>query len=182
MDDPETFVEGGFPVEPYSEVIPGLFQASSWLSPEELFDTGFDAVFDLCGRDRSDGKIDDRYVSHLIDDVPYLEDPQAIHDLGERVAELVSSGKTVAVNCLSGLNRSGMLVARALIALGHSPTEAVELVRAARGPRALSNKQFMRFLIVDCTPRRLSSLRSGEPSEAEEASGPERLALRTVAR
>ena len=150
MDEPETFVEDGFPVEPYSEVIPGLFQASAWLSPEELFDTGFDAVFDLCG-DRSDGVIDDRYVSHLIDDVPYLDDPQAIHDLGERVAELVRSGKTVAVNCLSGLNRSGMLVARALIALGYSPTEAVELVRAARGPHALSNKQLMRFLVVDCT-------------------------------
>ena len=133
-----------------------MFQASAWLSPEELFDTGFDVVFDLCGRDRSEGVIDDRYVCHLIDDVPYLDDPQAIHDLGERVAEFVRSGKTVAVNCLSGLNRSGMLVARALIALGHSPTEAVELVRTARGPHALSNKHFMRFLVVDCVPKRLA--------------------------
>ena len=63
MDEPETFVEGGFPVEPYSEVVPGLFQASSWLSPQELFDAGFDAVFDLCGRDRGEGMLDDGYVA-----------------------------------------------------------------------------------------------------------------------
>ena len=144
-----------------------LVQASAWLSPEELFDAGFDAVFDFCGRDRSNGTIDDRYVSHLIDDVPYLEDPQAIHYLGERVAELVRSGKTVAVNCLSGLDRSGMLVARSLIALGYSTAEAVELVRAARGSHALSNKHFMRFLVVDCTPKRLSRPPAGRAIRAE---------------
>ena len=160
MSEPETFIEGGYPAEPYSEVVPGLFQASTRYTPEEMFDLGFDALFDLCGIDRGNGWTDDRYVVHPIDDVPYLNDPQAIHDLGERAAELVQSGKRVAVNCMSGLNRSGLLVGRALIALGHSPPEAVELVRAARGPHALSNRQFMRFLIIDCTPRRLATQES----------------------
>jgi hypothetical protein len=57
---------------------------------------------------------------------------------------------------MSGLNRSGLLVGRTLIELGYTPTEAVELIRAARGPHALSNRAFVRWLLIDCTPRRLA--------------------------
>lgn len=116
----------------------------------------FDAVFDLCGLDRGDGLADETYVVHPIDDVPWISEPEAIHQLGVQVAALVRDGKKVAVNCMSGLNRSGLLVARALIELGHAPLEAVELVRKARGPHALSNRQFMRFLLIDCTPEMLA--------------------------
>lgn len=152
-------MEGDFPAEPYSEVVPGLFQASSAYSPAEMFDLGFDALFDLCGRDRTDGEPDPRYVFHPIDDVPYLTDPDAIHDLGERVADFVRSGKQVAVSCMSGINRSGLLVGRALIALGYTPQKAIEAVRRARGPRALSNRHFTRFLLIECTPRKLAERR-----------------------
>jgi protein-tyrosine phosphatase len=74
-----------------------------------------------------------------------------IHAVGERIAALVGEGKHVAVNCLSGVNRSGLLVGRALVELGHTPEEAIEAVRRARGPMALSNQHFVRFLLVDCT-------------------------------
>jgi Holliday junction resolvasome RuvABC DNA-binding subunit len=51
------------------------------------------------------------------------------------------------------------LVGRALVALGYTPEEAIEAVRSARGPMALSNQHFVRFLLVDCTPRALGRRR-----------------------
>ena len=153
-----TLDENGYPTEPYSEVVPGVFQADTTYSPVELLQQGFDAVFDLCGLDRSGGVADGTYVAHPIDDVPWISDPNAIHELGIRVAEHVRRGSRVAVNCMSGLNRSGLLVGRALIALGYSPAEALALIRKARGPHALSNRQFVRFLLIVCPPRGLGNL------------------------
>src|SRR5438552_18821757 len=109
--------ELGLPVAPYDEVVPGLFQASSALSPVELLDRErFDAMFDLCGVDRSTGVEGDAYTFHAIDDVPWFDDAQAIDELGTDAARLVLSGKRVVVACMSGLNRSGLLVARCLVA------------------------------------------------------------------
>lgn len=150
------FDELGYPLNPYDEVVPGLFQASSRLEPAELFER-FDAVFDLCGWDRGASVPDPRYRFHLIDDVPWIEDPDSIHRLAAEVAGLVRSGGSVVVNCAAGLNRSGLLVGRSLIELGHTPAEAVELVRRARGFHALSNREFTRFLLIECTPRSLAT-------------------------
>ena len=156
--EPETFVEGGYPVEPYTEVIPGLFQASAARSPAEML-TLFDVLVDVGGRDRWDGEPDPRYRFHPLDDVPYIADAEMIHTVGERIASLVREGKHVAVNCLSGVNRSGLVVGRALVELGYTPEEAIEAVRSARGPMALSNRRFVRFLLVDCTPHALARRR-----------------------
>jgi hypothetical protein len=154
----ETFVEGGYPVEPYTEVIPGLFLASAAHSPAEMLSM-FDVLIDVGGRDRWDRDPDPRYSFHPLDDVPFIVDAEMIHSVGERIASLVSEGKHVAVNCLSGVNRSGLLVGRALVELGYTPEEAIEAVRRARGPMALSNQHFVRFLLVDCTPRALARRR-----------------------
>ena len=154
----ETLVEGGYPAEPYTEVIPGLFQASAAHSPAEMLSM-FDFLIDVGGRDRWDGELDPRYRFHPLDDVPFIVDAEMIHSVGERIAVLVSEGKHVAVNCLSGVNRSGLLVGRALVELGYTPEDAIEAVRRARGPMALSNKHFVRFLLVDCTPRALARRR-----------------------
>ncbi|MBA3690094.1 MAG: dual specificity protein phosphatase family protein [Actinobacteria bacterium] len=89
--------------------------------------------------------------------MPWIEDPAAIHRMAADAAVMVRAGRSVVVNCAAGLNRSGLLVARSLIELGRPPKEAVELVREARGVHALSNKQFVRFLFIDCTPRALAA-------------------------
>jgi hypothetical protein len=149
---------GGYPVEPYTEVIPGLVQASAAHSPAEMLSM-FDVLIDVGGRDRWEGDPDPRYSFHPLDDVPFIVDAEMIHSVGERIASLVREGKHVAVNCLSGVNRSGLLIARALLELGYSPEEAIEAVRTARGPMALSNQHFLRFLMVDCTPRALARRR-----------------------
>jgi hypothetical protein len=154
----ESFVWGGYPVEPYTEVIEGLVQASAAHSPAEML-AMFDILIDVGGRDRWKGDPDPRYSFHPLDDVPFISDAEMIHTVGERIASLVSEGKHVAVNCLSGVNRSGLLVGRALVELGYSPAQAIEAVRGARGPMALSNPGFVRFLLVDCSPRALARRR-----------------------
>jgi voltage-gated potassium channel len=78
------------------------------------------------------------YRFFLIDDVPWIPDPGAIDAMAAEIAAWVRAGKRAAVNCSAGLNRSGLLVGRTLIELGHTPAEAVELVRRVRGPHALS--------------------------------------------
>ena len=156
--EPENVVTYEYPVEPYSEVIPGLFLASAAHSPPEMLSM-FDVLIDVGGRDRWEGEPDPRYSFHPLDDVPFIADAEMIHAVGERIASLVSEGKHVAVNCLSGVNRSGLLVGRALVALGSTPEEAIEAVRSARGAMALSNQHFVRFLLVDCTPSALARRR-----------------------
>ncbi len=155
----EHFDEERYPLDAYAEVVPGLYQADTTWSPIQLFDQGFDAVFDLCGIDRGDGLAGQRYVVHPMDDVPWIPDQDAIHELAGEVAHLVRRDRRVVVNCMSGLNRSGLLVGRTLIALGHTPEEAVAMIREARGPRALSNRAFAKFLLLDCTPRALACRR-----------------------
>lgn len=142
--------DDGWPLHGYDWVVPGLAQADTTYTPVELLDEhGFDAVFDLCGWPREEGMEDRPYVFFQLDDVPTIPDPQAIDDLGMCVAALVRAGGRVAVNCAAGLNRSGLIVGRALIELGHPPAEAIRLVRQARGPWALSNVEFARFLLIE---------------------------------
>lgn len=144
----------GYPLDPYNEVIPRLAQASSWISPDLLLGAhGFDVSVDLGGWDQSANMAGQRYVFLLMDDIPSIRDPDAVHMLGIRVASMVDCGERVVVNCAAGLNRSGLVVGRALIALGHRPSEAIELIRAARGPRALFNRTFEQFLLERCTPK-----------------------------
>jgi hypothetical protein len=144
----------GYPLDPFNEVIPGLAQASWWIPPNELLDEcGFDVSVDVGGWDQSQNMAGRRYVFLLMDDVPAIPDADAVHMLGIRVASMVDAGDHVVVNCAAGLNRSGLVVGRALIALGHQPAEAIELIRAARGPNALFNRTFERFLLERCTPR-----------------------------
>jgi hypothetical protein len=154
----EDVVTYEYPGEAYSEVIPGLFLASAAHSPAEMLSM-FDVLIDVGGRDRWEGEPDPRYSFHPLDDVPFIADAEMIHAVGERIASLVREGKHVAVNCLSGVNRSGLLVARALVELGSTPEEAIEAVRNARGPMALSNQHFVQFLLVDCTPHALARRR-----------------------
>jgi protein-tyrosine phosphatase len=118
----------------------------------------FDVLIDVGGRDRWVGDPDPRYAFHPIDDVPHIVDEEMIHAVGERIASLVREGKHVAVNCLGGMNRSGLLIGRALVELGYTPEEAIGAVRRARGPMALGNPRFARFLL-ECTPRVLARRR-----------------------
>lgn len=64
------------------------------------------------------------------------------------VARSVLGGDRVLVTCAMGWNRSGLVSGLALRALGARPADAVTLVRKARGPNALGNAVFERFVLT----------------------------------
>jgi hypothetical protein len=145
-----------YPVDHLAEVVPGLAIADDTVSPADLGARGYDAVYDVYGPGIRAPVPGTTYVVHRIDDVPWAAVPDSVDALAEEIAALIRGGRCVAVVCSTGLNRSGLVAARALIALGHAPADAIGLVRHTRGPRALSNRAFVHYLLLDCTPRRLA--------------------------
>jgi protein-tyrosine phosphatase len=91
------------------------------------------------------------YVHFPIDDADTV-DPKT-REVAKLVADLVRGGNRVLVHCVQGLNRSGLVVARALMFLGHSAGEAIELVRLRRGLDegfgALGNPRFVAWLMSE---------------------------------
>jgi ADP-ribosyl-[dinitrogen reductase] hydrolase len=53
-------------------------------------------------------------------------------DVGERLRQHLSAGRSVLLHCLGGLGRTGTIAARLLAELGVPPAEAVRQVREAR--------------------------------------------------
>lgn len=62
------------------------------------------------------------------------------------VAKHQKKGQTVLVTCYAGQNRSGLVAALALMTLGMGARPAIERIRAARGPQALSNPSFVNMI------------------------------------
>lgn len=72
-----------------------------------------------------------------------------------KVIQWLQGGKRVLVTCHQGRNRSGIICALALCkGKGMSPKRAVNTIRAARGPSALRNDYFLRFLSEYCSARK----------------------------
>lgn len=61
----------------------------------------------------------------------------ALHEATAWIEARVSAGRSVLVHCVGGLGRSGMIAACWLRSRGVSADEALAIVRAARGPRAV---------------------------------------------
>ena len=139
----------------------------SWITPTPEFT--FDAVIPgLYQGDFPAGTVDwsrfDDVVSLTIEDVPGVRlqvgglrmhvpiwddemvDPTGVRAAALTVAERVTAGKRVLVHCSAGLNRSGVVAARALMFMGMPVAEAIARVRSARGPYALSNPDFVAWL------------------------------------
>ncbi|KRB76596.1 hypothetical protein ASE01_15945 [Nocardioides sp. Root190] len=136
--------------EPWNEVVPGLFQGGhDVLSQARTCVVGdeFDLVISMvtrAGYGPADG------VEHH---VLRMADAAVDQGIARRVAELagvaaaaVRDGRSVLVRCSGGLNRSGLMVASTLVELGHDVPSAIDLVRRARGPWALTNPMFVRHL------------------------------------
>lgn len=65
---------------------------------------------------------------------------------GRIVADGIREGRKVLVRCQAGLNRSSLVAGIALVILGFSGADAVQLIRARRSPWALCNEQYAQFL------------------------------------
>jgi hypothetical protein len=137
------------------EVDRGLFIATRLGSEAEYASLDVDAIVDL--EDWATGWVPPVplgrvFVSFPIDDGDEV-DPKVV-EVAALVASLIRAGSRVLVHCTEGLNRSGVVVARALMEMGRTADEAVDLVRRARGPSvdgfpALGNPAFVEWLHLE---------------------------------
>lgn len=139
------------------EVLPGLFLARRLVEPHDFASLGVDAIvaLDDCEYTWSPPVPENHlYVHFPIDDADTV-DPKT-RQVARLVADLVQGGHRVLVHCVQGLNRSGIVVARALMLLGYSAAEAIDLVRLRRGLDegfgALGNERFVEWLLSEEAP------------------------------
>ena len=148
--------ENHYPRALWSEILPGLWQGGTddhdvigapGHSPNRVTSTHFDSVYTLYARANA--------ASWNVKEIRFgfadgdMSDFDAERDLYFAVREAHAdwkAGKRVLVRCQAGLNRSGLLMALVLIRDGHTPEQAVELIRQNRGEIALCNDIFVRWL------------------------------------
>lgn len=76
------------------------------------------------------------------------------------VADRHRAGEKVLVRCQAGLNRSSFVAGLAMVELGHTGQEALQLLRSRRSEWALCNEQFATFLTSENAPTVLETERS----------------------
>lgn len=75
--------------------------------------------------------------------------------LARAACDAVDQDRRVLVRCYSGYNRSGLVIAHALVRQGRSAEEAIRLIRARRSPWALHNDLFVDYLRTGLSTARL---------------------------
>jgi protein-tyrosine phosphatase len=142
-----------FADDPWNEIRPGLFQGGhDYVGGDVVVRDEFDLVVSLYRRSSyilDHGPPPD--VEHLVytfpDAILTAEHGAKVVVLAARVANDVLDGKKVLVRCQAGYNRSGLVVALALKALGMTGEDAVDLIHQQRSPWALCNTSFVRYII-----------------------------------
>ncbi|HET9379482.1 MAG TPA: dual specificity protein phosphatase family protein [Streptomyces sp.] len=150
------------PDHPWDEIVPGL-----WMGGHEFTgDAGqlefavvrgqFNLVQSLV---RLPGHGPDPGVEHQVWPIPDgpLDGTQlagAIR-LAEAACAALEGGRTVLVRCCRGYNRSGIVVAHALMRKGMSADAAIRLIRARRSSWALHNELFVEYLRAGLATARL---------------------------
>jgi len=138
------------------EVVPGLLMSKKLIEPQGFDEFGVDAIVALDAWETtwSPPVPDDHIYVHFPMEDGDEVDPKT-RDIARLVAGLVESGSRVLVHCVQGLNRSGIVVARALMFMGHPAAKAVALVRLRRGTDegfgALGNERFVAWLLSEET-------------------------------
>jgi protein-tyrosine phosphatase len=139
--------------EPWTEIRPLLWMGGhEWIGPagdprEAVVTDEFDLVISLFARD---GHGPDPGIEHVVFKIPDASLTATQIDgarrLGAIAAEGVQRGRNTLVRCRAGYNRSGLVVAQALIDLGLSASGAIALIRERRGSTALHNESFVAYL------------------------------------
>jgi hypothetical protein len=86
-------------------------------------------------------------VEHRLYDSADIPSTGELYEIAEDVNRKLLVGKTL-VHCQAGLNRSGLIVALALILDGAEPLDAIRLLREKRCDMVLCNATFERWLIA----------------------------------
>ncbi|MET7681073.1 dual specificity protein phosphatase family protein [Streptomyces sp. NPDC005423] len=150
------------PESPWSEIVPGLwmggheFTGSSGERELAVVRDEFGLVLTLL---RLPGHGPDPGVEHHVWPIPDgpLDGTQltGVMRLARAACEALDQGRTVLVRCYHGYNRSGLVVAHALVRRGRSADEAIRLIRTRRSPWALHNELFVEYLRAGLPTARL---------------------------
>ena len=87
------------------------------------------------------------YIKEWLNDSSEIPDETKLYALAECVNRYRSHGVTL-VHCQAGLNRSGLVIALAMIESGTEPIDAIAMLRNKRSPEVLCNKAFERWLLT----------------------------------
>lgn len=76
------------------------------------------------------------------------QDLTKIEAIASWVATLITHRQSVLVHCQAGLNRSSLVMARALVKAGvmDSGSDAVDFIRLKRSPQCFSNRSFEKYV------------------------------------
>lgn len=150
------------PDSPWNEIVPGLWMGGHQFAraPGRLESAvvrdDFDLVQSLL---RLPGYGPDPGVEHQVWPIPDgpLDGTQlaGVIRLAEAACAALDQGRRVLVRCFHGYNRSGLVVAHALIRRGRSAEDAVRLIRGRRSPWALHNDLFVEYLRAGLPTARL---------------------------
>ncbi|MGX4689838.1 protein-tyrosine phosphatase family protein [Streptomyces sp. JNUCC 63] len=150
------------PDSPWSEIVPGLwmggheFKGRAGQLELAVVRDEFDLVQTLL---RLPGHGPDPGVEHHVWPIPDgpLDGTQlaGVMRLAQAACDALEQGRRVLVRCYSGYNRSGLVVAHALVRQGRSADEAIRLIRARRSPWALHNELFVDYLRAGLSTARL---------------------------
>ncbi|MGW1955383.1 protein-tyrosine phosphatase family protein [Streptomyces sp. NPDC001920] len=150
------------PDSPWSEIVPGLwmggheFRGPSGQLEFAVVTDEFDVVQTLL---RLPGHGPDPGVEHHVWPIPDgpLDGTQlaGVIRLAEAACEALDDGRRVLVRCYHGYNRSGLVVAHALIRRNRSAEQAIRLIRSRRSPWALHNELFVDYLRAGLPTARL---------------------------
>ena len=137
--------------DPWNEVVPGVWMGGHDVRSQSqtacVVTDEFDVVVSMTTRHGYGPDHDvEHHVARMADAGVDAGIAARVAELAEVVAEASAGGRRVLVRCSGGLNRSGLVVASALVRMGHPPQEAIDLVRRARGPWALTNPAFVAHL------------------------------------
>ncbi|GGM10746.1 protein phosphatase [Streptomyces fumigatiscleroticus] len=150
------------PDDPWNEIVPGLwmggheFRRQSGQLEFAVVRDEFDLVQTLL---RLPGHGPDPGVEHHVWPIPDgpLDGTQlaGVMRLAEAACQALDAGRRVLVRCYHGYNRSGLVVAHALMRRGESAEGAIRLIRDRRSPWALHNELFVEYLRTGLSTARL---------------------------
>lgn len=75
-------------------------------------------------------------------------DIETVDSMADKIVDALDKGGNVLVHCQAGINRSNLVTATALVKMGHTPTEAIAMLREKRSPLVLANRLFENFLLT----------------------------------
>ncbi|MFF9767444.1 protein phosphatase [Streptomyces sp. NPDC014636] len=147
---------------PWSEIVPGLwmggheFRGRSGRLELAVVRSEFDVVQSLL---RLPGYGPDPGVEHHVWPIPDgpLDGTQlaGVIRLARAANEALDAGRRVLVRCYHGYNRSGLVVAHALVQRGDTTDQVIQLIRARRSAWALHNELFVEYLRTGLATARL---------------------------